>query len=124
MALRQRYNDVLRRLYNVNKTFTVTMRLDNIAVLHELAGRPLDAFETVVHVAGTNGKGSVCWKTAAALQHAGHRVGLFTSPHIASFRERARVDGRLASEAAVVGIMEELFALTEHEGLQCTSFFE
>jgi dihydrofolate synthase/folylpolyglutamate synthase len=123
MALRHRYNTVLRRLYNVNKTFTVTMRLDNIAALHELAGRPLDAFETV-HVAGTNGKGSVCWKTAAALQSAGYRVGLFTSPHIASFRERARVDGCLASEVAVVGILEELFALTEREGLPHTSFFE
>lgn len=122
MALRQRYNNVLRRLYAVNKKFTVTMRLDRIQTLHELVGRPLDAFETF-HVTGTNGKGSVCWKTAAALEHAGYRVGLFSSPHIASFRERARVNGEIADESAVVAIMEELFDLTDKEGIQ-TSFFE
>ena len=122
MALRQRYNNVLRRLYAVNKKFTVTMRLDRIKALHELVGRPLDAFETF-HVTGTNGKGSVCWKTAAALEHAGYRVGLFSSPHIASFRERARVNGEIADERAVVSIMEELFELTDKEEMQ-TSFFE
>ena len=48
----------------------------------------------VVHVGGTNGKGSVCALVASALQAAGHRVGLYTSPHLVRFHERIQVDGR------------------------------
>ena len=58
-----------------------------------------------VHVAGTNGKGTVCHMVAAALQQAGHRVGLFTSPHLVDFRERIRIDGECIPEEAVVGFV-------------------
>ncbi len=54
-----------------------------------------------VHVAGTNGKGSVCWKMSKALQKAGYRVGLFSSPHISTFRERIRINDELISEEDV-----------------------
>jgi len=50
-----------------------------------MAGKP------IIHVAGTNGKGSVSWKMARALREAGYRDGLFVSPHVASFRERVQV---------------------------------
>jgi dihydrofolate synthase / folylpolyglutamate synthase len=51
-------------------------------------GNPQRGHFKVVHVAGTNGKGSVTFKTAAALQEMGFKVGMFISPHISSFRER------------------------------------
>ena len=54
-----------------------------------------------IHVGGTNGKGSVCTLVAAALREAGWRVGLYTSPHLVSFRERIRVDGVPITEEAV-----------------------
>jgi dihydrofolate synthase/folylpolyglutamate synthase len=54
-----------------------------------------------VHIGGTNGKGSVCTLVAAALEAAGWRVGLYTSPHLVSFRERIRVDGVPITEEAV-----------------------
>jgi dihydrofolate synthase/folylpolyglutamate synthase len=60
----------------------------------------------VVHVAGTNGKGSVSHTIAAVLQAEGHKVGLFTSPHLIDFRERIRVNGEKISEAGVVDFME------------------
>lgn len=56
----------------------------------------------IIHVAGTNGKGSVCLKTASALQAAGFKTGLFTSPHISCFRERFRVNNILISEERVI----------------------
>ena len=56
-------------------------------------------FAPAVVVAGTNGKGSVCWWLAGALQKAGYRVGLFTSPHLLDLRERIRIDGEPVSEA-------------------------
>ncbi len=55
-----------------------------------------------IHVAGTNGKGSVCHMLAAVLQSAGLRTGLFTSPHLVDFRERIRVDGAMIPREAVV----------------------
>ena len=57
-----------------------------------------------VHVAGTNGKGTVCHMVAAVLQQAGLRVGLFTSPHLVDFRERIRINGECIPEAAVIDL--------------------
>lgn len=59
-----------------------------------------------IHVAGTNGKGSVSHLTASVLQEAGLRVGLFTSPHLKDFRERIRVNGALMPEQAVTDFVE------------------
>ncbi len=72
-------------------------------MLHEKLGRPLDRQERckVVHVGGTNGKGSVSFKLAAALEASGLRTGLFVSPHVSSFRERAVVGGRGLEEEEV-----------------------
>jgi dihydrofolate synthase/folylpolyglutamate synthase len=116
-ALPSRYNAVLRRLYAVNNSFKVSMQTERMVALHALVGRPLDRFQTI-HVAGTNGKGSVCWKTAEALRRDGHRVGLYMGPHIASYRERVRVDGCLAEQEQVVDILEELFSLTDARDLK------
>jgi dihydrofolate synthase/folylpolyglutamate synthase len=63
-------------------------------------GNPHEVFPTI-HVGGTNGKGSVVTLIAEALMEAGWRVGLYTSPHLVSFRERIRVDGSPISEDAV-----------------------
>ena len=67
------------------------LNLESIKRLAAELGDPQNSFKTV-HVAGTNGKGSVTHKVAAALKFCGHRTGLFTSPHIDSFCERIQVD--------------------------------
>ena len=59
-----------------------------------------------VHVAGTNGKGTVCHMVAAVMQRAGHKVGLFTSPHLVDFRERIRINGECISESAVIEFVD------------------
>ncbi len=74
-----------------------------------------------VHVAGTNGKGSVCAMIEAQLRRAGHRVGLLTSPHLVDFPERIRVDGRPISEAAAADIFA---SLEDTDGSFDGSFFE
>jgi len=99
------------------------------ATLHLLAcaGNPLEGEGgvelPVVHVAGTNGKGSVCHLVAAALTASGRRTGLFTSPHLRDFRERIRVDGEPIPESAVVEFLEQHFACAE-TGPRSPSFFE
>lgn len=71
-----------------------------LSFCHHL-GDPQKNYKTI-HVAGTNGKGSVSHMLASVLQHSGYRVGLFTSPHLRDFRERMRVDGKMISERRVV----------------------
>lgn len=74
-----------------------------------------------VHVGGTNGKGSVATLVAAALEAAGYRTGLYTSPHLVSFRERYRVNGAPISEAAVAMWVDRLRGPAEGTG---ATFFE
>jgi dihydrofolate synthase/folylpolyglutamate synthase len=69
------------------------------AALEELE-RPQDAFDSIL-VAGTNGKGSTASALASILQRPGHRVGLFTSPHLVDYRERFRIDARMVSAPAL-----------------------
>lgn len=70
--------------------------LERIRELLERLGRPQDRLK-FVHVAGTNGKGSICAYLASILSAAGHRTGMFTSPYIERFEERIRVDGAMIS---------------------------
>lgn len=75
----------------------------------------------VIHVAGTNGKGSVSNMLAAVLQQAGYQTGLFTSPHLTDFRERIRVNGEMIPKQKVVNFVDRYKA--DMERLQL-SFFE
>jgi dihydrofolate synthase/folylpolyglutamate synthase len=77
----------------------------------------------VIHVAGTNGKGSVCAKIAKTLEIAGHRVGLLISPHIASYRERISINGELISEAQVNTHLQSVVDLCTIHSIPAT-FFE
>lgn len=78
--------------------FGVKLGLDNVGRLLEALGHPQRTFPSI-HVAGTNGKGSVCAMLDAALRADGRRTGLYTSPHLVDVRERIRVDGRMIGRA-------------------------
>ena len=82
------------------RTTTIKFGLSTTRALLKSVGNPHELMPSV-HVGGTNGKGSVTTLVAAALREAGWRVGLYTSPHLISFRERIQVDGVPTSEAAV-----------------------
>ena len=76
-----------------------------------------------IHVAGTNGKGSICTMTDAVLRAAGHRVGLYTSPYINFFRERFRIDGTAVDIPAFTAAAERVFcALDALPGLPLAQF--
>lgn len=86
--------------------------LENTHALDEHFGHPHRQYRTI-HVAGTNGKGSVSSTLAAVLQSAGLRVGLYTSPHLVDFRERIRVNGEMISEERVIEFVEQERAFFE-----------
>ena len=94
--------------------------LERIAAFCQHLGNPQRNFYTV-HVAGTNGKGSVSHILASILQQAGYRTGLFTSPHLADFRERIRVDGEMIPKQKVVNFVDKNRQKMEELDL---SFFE
>ncbi len=80
--------------------------LERIAAFCRHMGNPQRNFFTI-HVAGTNGKGSVSHIIASVLQQAGYRTGLFTSPHLQDFRERIRVDGEMIPKQKVVNFVDK-----------------
>jgi len=82
--------------------------LDRIVPLLDRLGRPQDALPPVLHVAGTNGKGSVCAFLRAGLQAAGHEIHVFTSPHLVRFNERIRVAGRLVGDPELAALLREV----------------
>ena len=80
-----------------------------------------------LHIAGTKGKGSTAAMAEAILRAGGHHTGLYTSPHLISFRERIRVDGATIGEQEVVGLVEEVQPVIESlrtGSLGPPSFFE
>lgn len=81
--------------------------LNNTLKLCELLGNPHRAFKSI-HVAGTNGKGSVCHLLASVLQTAGYKTGLYTSPHLKEFTERIKVNGEHVSKAYVVDFVNRI----------------
>lgn len=99
------YANILTNIFNRSKGLIPS--LASIEKLCEIYKHPQRAYPTV-HVAGTNGKGSVCVKTAAVLQEAGYKVGLYTSPHIACFRERIQINGELISEREIIELFLEI----------------
>lgn len=95
---------------DLNNTIDILNYLDN----------PQNSFKSV-HIAGTNGKGSVSHSLASVFQEAGYKTGLYTSPHLRDFRERIRINGSMISEEEVVKFIDEHKKKLEELEL---SFFE
>ncbi|SET50510.1 dihydrofolate synthase / folylpolyglutamate synthase [Draconibacterium orientale] len=96
--------------------------LENTLKLDENYGHPHRKYRTI-HVAGTNGKGSVSHMLASVLQAAGYKTGLYTSPHLKDFRERIKINGQMMPESDVVDWVSNFKANNELWKIQ-PSFFE
>jgi len=94
-----RYDEAIRILFGL-ESFGVKLGLDNIRMFVERLGHPERVFKAI-HIAGTNGKGTVCSALAAVLTAAGYKTGLFTSPHLIDYSERIRIDGARIPKRAV-----------------------
>ena len=115
------YRDALAWVYG-RQSFGIKLGLDNTRRLLAAAGNPQSRLR-FLHVAGTNGKGSTCAMMDAILRAAGHRTGLYTSPHLVDFRERIRLDGAMIPEDAVaegLSLLREAAETCDH----APTFFE
>lgn len=97
--------------------------LERITALLSALGDPHLALPPVLHVTGTNGKGSTCAFLRAALEAAGQRVHVYTSPHLVRFNERIRLAGRLIDDAALAPLLAEVLDAAEARDIG-PSFFE
>lgn len=119
------YPDSVRFLYALgNEIKTAKLGLERIQRVLAALGNPERAYR-VVHVAGTNGKGSTCAMIDAALSAAGVRSGLYTSPHLLEPTERIRVDGREVTTGQFQRAFETVHAVAEQLDLDChPTYFE
>lgn len=120
------YSEALEYLYNRLPVFHLSggsaykPGFDNTNRLMMYLDNPHTKFRSV-HIAGTNGKGSVSHLLASVLQSAGYKVGLYTSPHLVDFGERIKINGQMIEEQYVVDFIEQ--SASEIENIQ-PSFFE
>jgi dihydrofolate synthase/folylpolyglutamate synthase len=113
------YTELVRELFP-RLSGGIRWGLERTARLLAAAGNPHRSYHTI-HVGGTNGKGSVAAMTASVLREAGFRTGLYSSPHLCTFRERIQIDGELIAEAALVAAAKPLWQDIRAEN---PSFFE
>ena len=114
------YEATLKRLYGLQR-FGIKLGLETVSALLSELGNPQRRFHAL-HVAGTNGKGSVAAMTASILQAAGVRVGLYTSPHFLDFCERIKIQGIDVPHDRVVDLFARVQALPSF--LVQPTFFE
>lgn len=95
--------------------------LDNIKKLMESFGRP-DKRLKFIHVAGTNGKGSVCTYLSNILSESGYKTGVYTSPEVYKFNERFVINGEMASDEEIAEIISDIRLISENENIQLTAF--
>jgi len=114
------YSVAVAYLYRLQK-HGIKLGLTTMAALMGRLGMPQTRYRTL-HIAGTNGKGSTAAMTAAILQAAGYRVGLYTSPHLVEFRERIRVNSEMITESRVAQLTEQLQTLCQPD--LSPTFFE
>lgn len=112
------YQEILTHIYGLGR-FGIKPGLERIRFLLKELSNPQDGLQ-VIHVAGTNGKGSTAAFLSAILSAADHRVGLFTSPHLIAFPERIRINGREISENDAASFAERVLSVA----LPGTTFFE
>jgi len=116
------YTDALSRLYGLTPR-GIRLGLDRVRRASRMLGDPGARFPSV-HVAGTNGKGSVSAMLDAILRAAGLSVGLYTSPHLHRFTERVRLDGREIGRTEVVRRLRRVEEVLARPGAPELTFFE
>ena len=119
------YREIVDYIEEIPK-FTSKNPLDHTKALLKCLGDPQNQMQ-VIHVAGTNGKGSVCAYLDSMLRAGGYKVGLFTSPHLVKINERFKINGEMISDERFVKAFEEVQKIikkAQEDGLDHPSYFE
>lgn len=104
------YQQLVNKLFALNTQKGMKLGLEQMESLAQAVGNPERNFRSV-HIAGTNGKGSTATKVAKGLESSFNKVGLFTSPHISTFRERIKINGVMISETDTERLLSQIIDL-------------
>ena len=107
MPRRETHTECLERMFSLRR-FGIKLGLATIRRMLAGLGNPHRRYPCI-HIAGTNGKGSVASSLAAVLACSGYRVGLYTSPHLVRFNERIKIDGEDISDADIVRLYRRVY---------------
>lgn len=111
-------NDLLEELYAYSM-FSIRLGLDNIKEICKYLGNPEKSYK-VIHITGTNGKGSVSTTVERILLDAGYKVGKYTSPHILKFNERIIFNDKYISDENVAKYYERVKKIIDEHNIQAT----
>ena len=114
------YNDAVKLLTSSGK-FRISLGLERMEKIMELLDNPQDKLKCI-HVAGTNGKGSVCAIIASILKEAGKKIGIYSSPHIFRYTERIKICGKDISEENFSRYVFEISELADKNNIDLTEF--
>ena len=120
MSSDKNYDAILKEMFGLQR-FGIKLGLATIRNILKGLGNPQRTFESI-HIAGTNGKGSIAAGIASILQYAGYRTGLYTSPHLIDFNERICINGKQISNKEVVTAYQAVKKV--HKGSREPTFFE
>lgn len=101
--------------------FHIKLGLERVQAVLKLLGNPQDKLK-IIHVAGTNGKGSVCSIVANVLKCAGYKVGLYTSPHLVEYTERIKINNEEISQDDFANYIEKICLLADKNNIHLTEF--
>ena len=110
---------LLEKLYSLRLDYT-TKDLERITKLTKFLNNPHQDYP-IIHIAGTNGKGSICSLLSSVLQESGYKVGLYTSPHILKFNERIKINGKYIEDESIANIYDNFADLSDEIN---ASFFD
>ncbi len=114
------YNEAIQYVHSLMR-FGIKPGLERVSALLARLGNPQDKVKTI-HVAGTNGKGSICYMSAAVLKKAGYKVGLYTSPYVVRFNERIQIDFCHISNEDFAKYAAITKSAAEDAGIETTEF--
>ena len=114
------YENAINILTN-EKNFKIDLGLERIEKILELLGNPQDQLNCI-HVAGTNGKGSVCAILHSILKEAGYKTGLYTSPHIFEYTERIKINENEITRDDFSKYLKEIYELSKENNINLTEF--
>lgn len=104
-----------------SEKFRIQLGLERISAILDICGNPQDKLK-VIHIAGTNGKGSVCTLTAEILRQSGYNVGLYTSPHIFKYNERFKINGKDISDEKLGTYVAYVEKIAKSHNIDLTEF--
>lgn len=118
--MENKYNDTVKLLTSSGK-FRISLGLTRISEVLEILGNPQDNLK-YIHVAGTNGKGSVCSIISKILEKSGRKVGLFTSPHIFDYTERIKINSTDITKSDFAKYVTEICDISDKNEVDLTEF--